>query len=169
MQLSVYQKTHEKFECDKCDCVYNYEGLLEKHSQAVYGSMKIFCNFFNNDKDCPYDDQCIFAHEDSPDCKFGKGCERILCMFHHEESEVSDDKEDDDDIENDTDNLNDNDENVMTIEDIEPCLKRVEEAMEKVKIALEKQALKCDQCDFEARNLNGLNMHKKAKHTNISK
>ena len=55
---------------------------------------------------------------------------------------------------------------MITIEDIEPCLKKVEYAMKKVRMAIEKQGLKCDQCEFEARNANGLNMHKKAKHTN---
>ena len=162
----MHRKTHEKFECDECDCEYKFEGLLEKHVQAVHGSMKIFCNYYNNDKECTFEDQCIFAHEDSADCKFGKGCERMLCMFVHEEGDECDNDEAADESENESEHTNDNEENVITIEDIEPCLKKVEDAMEKVRMALEKQGLKCDQCEFKARNENGLNMRKKAKHTN---
>ena len=40
----------QKFECSECDCEYKLEGLLEK-------SVKMFCHYFNNDKDCDYDDQ----------------------------------------------------------------------------------------------------------------
>ena len=74
-----------------------------------------------------------------------------------------DDDEDDEDDEDD----NQNEESLIKIEDLEPSLKKVEEAMEKVKMMIEKQTsiLKCDQCEFEARNGNGLTMHKKAKHT----
>ena len=55
-QLSVHLKKHEKFPCEECDREFNYEGLLEKHSEAVHESMKIFCHYYNNDKECPYDD-----------------------------------------------------------------------------------------------------------------
>ena len=67
----------------------------------------------------------------------------------------------------DEDDVDKNDDNIITINDIEPCLKKVEEAMDKVNVLLQKQTsiLKCDTCDFEARNVNGLTMHKKAKHT----
>ena len=92
-QLSIHSKRHEKFPCEECDCEFNYEGLLEKHAQAVHGSMTIFCHYFNNDKECPYDDQCIYAHDESPVCKFGKGCERLMCMFQHEDSDESDNED----------------------------------------------------------------------------
>ena len=167
-QLSVHSKKHEKFPCEECDCEFNFEGLLVKHSQAVHESMKIFCHYFNNDKECPYDDQCIFAHEESPECKFGRGCERMMCMFQHEESDDDDEEDDGDESENDDDDDDDSQdvENIVNIEDLEPSLKKVEEAMEKVKKAIQQQTsiLKCDQCEFEAKNGNGLTMHKKAKH-----
>ena len=55
--------------------------------------------------------------------------------------------------------------------DLEPSLKKVEEAMKKVNDLMKKKAasLQCDECDFEARNNNGLTMHKKSKHTDKSK
>ena len=36
---------------------------------------KIYCTFYNNVEDCPHEDKRIFLHEDSPVCRFGKGCE----------------------------------------------------------------------------------------------
>ena len=74
--------------------MFNIEGLLEKHVNSVHGKMKIYCHYFNNEKDCKYSDECIFAHEDSPDCKMGQFCERIMCMFKHGKREISDDEED---------------------------------------------------------------------------
>ena len=173
-QLNVHEKRHEKFECEECGNEYNFEGLLEKHNEAVHGSMKIFCHYFNNDKDCPFDDQCIFAHEESPKCKYGKGCERMLCMFQHEESDEEDDEEDgsdDSDDDNDEDGEINDEDTLVKIRDLEPSIKNVEEAMEKVNVLLKKHssALRCELCDFEARNSNGLTMHKKAKHTDNSK
>ena len=166
-QLDIHKKKHVKYECEDCDFEYNYEGLLEKHNTAVHGNVKIFCHYFNNDKECPFEDQCVFAHEESPVCKFGGGCERIMCMFQHEDNDESGDEENDDDDEDDDDDDESN--NVITIADIEPSMNKVEEAMEKVNELLKKQKLKCDECDFQAKNANGLNMHKKSKHTDNSK
>ena len=117
---------------------YNYEGLLEKHVEAVHGSMTIFCHYYNNEKECPFEDQCIFAHKDSPKCKFEDGCERMLCMFQHENKPENDDEleeENDDDANDDKTD----EENIITINDIEPSLKKVEAAMKKVNVLLQKQ------------------------------
>ena len=38
----------------------------------------------NFKKTCPYSDQCFFLHEDAQNCKYGKQCERLFCMFKHE-------------------------------------------------------------------------------------
>ena len=59
----------------------------------------------------------------------------------------------------------------MKIGDIEPSLRKVEEAMDKVeKLLLQNKTsnLKCNKCDFEAKNSNGLTMHNKAKHPDTS-
>ena len=132
------------------------------HIEAVHGSMTIFCHYYNNEKECPFEDQCIFAHEDSPKCKFEDGFERMLCMFQHENK-----PENDDELEEENDDDANDEENIITINDIEPSLKKVKEAMKKVNVLLQKQTslFKCDACEFEARNINGLTMHKKAKHT----
>ena len=98
-----------------------------------------------------------------------------MCMFLHDERDVSD-NEDEDDIEDEPDDKNDdvNDtensesENIFNVEDLEPSLKKVEDAMNKVEQLILTSKLKCDKCDFSAKNINGLNMHKKAKHTDNS-
>ena len=96
-------------------------------------------------------------------------------MFVHEERDVSDSEdEDDSDDENDDENNedeNNEDEHLFKVKDIEPSLRKVEQAMDKIQQLLmpeQTSKLKCDQCDFEAKNTNGLNMHKKAKHPDQS-
>ena len=113
---------------------------MEKRKQAVHEDVTLYCHYFNNDKDCPYDDVCIFLHEDSEECKFGNMCERTLCMYKHKSRNG---------------------------EEIKPVLEKLEEAFEKLSVNLKKHfgPLKCDKCEFEARNKNGLTMHKRAKHT----
>ena len=54
-------------------------------------------------KDCPFDDECIYIHEESGNCKYAQSCERKLCMFKHKEDvdkedengEETDDSDDD--------------------------------------------------------------------------
>ena len=55
----------------------------------------------------------------------------------------------------------------VDLEELKPVLGKLEEALEKLSISLKKHfgPLRCDSCDFEARNQNGLTMHKRAKHT----
>ena len=174
--LTLHQKMHGNFKCEKCDYEFDVPELLEKHVSAVHGKMKIFCHYFNNKKECPFEGSCIFAHDESPDCKFGKNCERIMCMFSHEERDVSDTEEDDDESENENDDdenndeVNNDDEVIVKIGDIEPSLRKVEEAMDKVEQLLQNKTsnIKCNICDFEAKNSNGLTMHKKAKHPDTS-
>ena len=40
--MEVHEKKHQKFECEECDSEFSYEGLLERHIEAVHGDMKIF-------------------------------------------------------------------------------------------------------------------------------
>ena len=183
-QLSVHKSMHGKFKCDKCEREFNIGGILEKHMTAVHGSIKLFCHYYNNEKDCPFDTQCLFAHEHSGDCRFGNECERLLCMYQHEQHFQDEDEDEDENEEGDegdegdeSDGADDDEleehEYLRTVKimDLEPSLKKVEEAMNKVNNLMKMQAsrLKCDQCDFEAKNNNGLTMHQKAKHTDKSK
>ena len=64
-QLEKHKVIHKKFECDDCEQIFKTEGTLQKHLQAAHEEITLHCPFFNNDEDCPYDDECIFVHEDS--------------------------------------------------------------------------------------------------------
>ena len=79
-------KMHVKFECDECEKVFKYEAVLEKHKEATHEDFQLFCHYDNNDKDCPFDDECMYIHEDSENCKFGGNCARSFCMYKQEES-----------------------------------------------------------------------------------
>lgn len=166
--LTEHQLTHGNFKCEKCENKYDITGQLEKHVSAVHGEFKLFCHYYNNDKECPFEGRCIFAHEESPDCRFGKICERVMCMFSHDERDVSDDEDEDDSEDENNENENDDEECIYKMEDLEPSLNKVEEAMEKVHQLLISSKLKCNKCDFIAKNDNGLNMHQKAKHPDNS-
>ena len=72
---------HKKFECDECDKVLRFEALLEKHKEAAHEDVELFCQYYNNDKDCPFDDECIYLHKESGNCKYAQSCERKLCIF----------------------------------------------------------------------------------------
>ena len=143
-----------------CDKIFKHEGTLEKHVQAAHEDVTLFCHYFNNEKDCPYEDECIFVHEESNDCKFGKGCERLLCMYKHE------DQIDDDDDESEDDSDSEDESTEINVEELKPVLGKLEETFEKLSVSLKKHfgPLKCDMCEFEAKKQNGLTMHKRAKH-----
>ena len=106
-------------------------------------------------------------HEESESCKFGSGCERVLCMFRHEErndNEESDEEESDDESDTEGDSNDKESVNVLI-----PVLEKFKEAVEKFDDLLQKCSLKCKQCDFEAKDKNGLGMHMKSKHKNANK
>ena len=164
-QLEAHAKrAHAKFECDDCDKIFNYEVTLEKHKQAVHEDVELYCHYFNNKKDCPYEDQCIFLHEASKACKYGKICERMMCMFQHG------DKDETDEEDSEEDSTEDDESEEESTSDLEPSLEKVKKSIEKVSALLELACpnVKCQLCEFEAKNQNGLNMHVKAKHTNKS-
>ena len=118
--LEEHKKIHDKFECDECDKEFTYEAVLEKHREAAHEGVELFCHYFNNEKDCPFDDECISIHEDSAFCKFGNVCERKFCMFRHEESKT-DKCESEEDSDDDDEEIEINDAN---IEKIKPVLEK---------------------------------------------
>ena len=166
-QLNTHQEKHGSFECNKCEKIFSFEGVLEKHMTAVHGDMKIFCFYYNNNRECPFKTECIFAHERSKECVYGNECERFYCMFRHDQH-FQDCDENNEEEENDASECEDQINGTVRLSEIEPVLLKVESAMEKVNELLKSSKLKCDKCDFTARNQNGLNMHIKAKHTNKS-
>ena len=152
---------HVKFECDECEKVFRYEAILEKHKEAAHEEFQLFCHYYNNDKDCPYDDECMYIHEDSEICRFGSNCARSLCMYKHEES-VEEECDNDEDSSDDDDDIADNES--INVEEIKPALEKFKQAVETFEELLGNYSLKCKKCEFEAKDLNGLTMHIKAKH-----
>ena len=128
-QLEKHNKTHKKFECDDCDSIFKREGTLEKHVQAAHEDVTLFCHYFNNGKDCPYEDECIFVHEESDVCKFGNGCERLLCMYQHEDG-----NDDDDDSESEDDSDSDDESAEINVEELKPVLGKLAETFEKLSV-----------------------------------
>ena len=160
-QLETHmRKVHRKYECDECDKVFKNDGILIKHKEAVHEDIELYCHYYNNGKECPFEDACIFLHDESETCKYGKGCERVLCMYKHEVSDDSDNEDDEGDESGDEENL----------DKFKPSLEGIQKSLEKVAILLKQVVpnFKCNHCEFEAKNQNGLTMHIKAKHTNKS-
>ena len=88
-------------------------------------------------------------------------------MFRHENNiEKENESDDDDDDESDDEYLSDQFwiEGVLDIEKIKPVLDNFKKAVDNFEELLSKYSLKCKNCEFEAKDLNGLTMHMKAKH-----
>ena len=81
-------------------------------------------------------------------------------MFKHEESKDLDEVSDDD--------AEDSDDKIslegIDIDKINPVLENFKKAVENFEQMLEKYSLKCKFCEFEAKDVNWLTMHNKAKH-----
>ena len=73
------------------------------------------------------------------------------------DGEESDGEESDDDTENEGAQV------------LIPILEKFKEAVDKFDVLLQRCSLKCKNCEFEAKDQNGLGMHMKAKHKNINK
>ena len=83
-------------------------------------------------------------------------------MFQHVVSRDIDDESDEDSEDGDSDeslNLHD-----IDLENIKPVLEKFKQAVDNFELLLNKYSLKCKNCEFEAKDMNGLTMHMKAKH-----
>ena len=74
-----------QYKCDECGKTFVVEWRLKKHQILHQESASIkYCHYFNNKKDCPYDNiGCMFRHTESNECKFGGKCRIKLCQFQH--------------------------------------------------------------------------------------
>ena len=110
-KLDAHKKKHVTHKCNKCDNTLVNQEIKEKHIKIAHENEKLYCHYFNNEKVCPFEDKCVFLHEKSDACKFGKSCERINCTFRHELYEDDSDTEEDDNVDNEN---TFNDENVQS-------------------------------------------------------
>ena len=93
-------------------------------------------------------------------------CERKICMFRHEESKKEDENDNDDSVNESEVDVSDTDQE--NVKELIPILEWFKEAVAKFDVLLQKCSLKCKECEFEAKDTNGLVMHMKAKHRLIS-
>ena len=80
-KLTAHMKSNLVYSCDHCERTFMSQDIKEKHIKISHQNEKPFCYFYNNDLECPHDAQCIFLHENSGSCKYGKRCEREKCMY----------------------------------------------------------------------------------------
>ena len=108
--MHAHKKNHSTFKCNICEKTFKCQEVMEKHAKIAHEKMKIYCHFFNNKKICPYDNECIFLHEDSDVCRYDMLCERNYCMYKNGnvivEETKKDDKPSDSVILEETENLN---------------------------------------------------------------
>ena len=90
--------------------------------KAVHEDTQLYCHYFNNDKECPFDDHCIYLHEESDKCKFNDKCESKMCMFRHENCD--DDDNEDIDVE-ESDGEDESEEDEKKVEEIKPILEKL--------------------------------------------
>ena len=91
-ELEVHIKNQHKkvkeYTCDLCDKTFVLEWRLIKHQENHKYPTRIKCHYFNNEKDCPFEEiGCMFAHEESGVCKFGQMCGKKLCSYQHTTSQ----------------------------------------------------------------------------------
>ena len=89
-KINAHVKTHKSFSCDQCSKCFKYMDAKAKHVKVVHENVKLYCHYYNNNKQCPYKEECLFLHEASGKCKFGALCERTNCMFEHANDEEND-------------------------------------------------------------------------------
>ena len=86
-KYDVHVKTCGSNSCDQCEEFFQTSKTLKMHVKIAHEEVRIFCHYFNNEKDCPFEEDCIYIHEKTSQCRYGDACERTLCMFQHKENE----------------------------------------------------------------------------------
>ena len=73
-KMCAHIKKHDKHKCELCDKTFKYLDIKKKHILVSHEGVKLYCHFFNNEKTCPYDESCIFLHEDAKLCRYDRNC-----------------------------------------------------------------------------------------------
>ena len=87
-QLECHMKAHGtkgNHQCATCGKYFHVKWRLEKHIKMHEGESEFRkCHFYNNGKDCPYEEiGCKFLHQESTECKFKRKCKFDRCQFRH--------------------------------------------------------------------------------------
>ena len=157
--------------CDLCEKTFGSEEVLGKHMKIGHENVKLYCHFFNNERECPHGVKCIFLHEPSGQCRYGKLCERNYCMFNHTEkimdNEENDNSEGDDIVE--IWELNDSEMHEVTeskkVEDAEATFLYPSQAKEpECELDIEGGLYQCSLCDYKAKTKHELKYHEDEDH-----
>ena len=138
---------------------------MEKHVKIVHESVKWFCHFYNNDKECPKDSKCIFLHEDSCYCRYKNVCKRTYCMFKHDKC-----KDEDSDAAKDSIwEVNEEELEVSECVDVSEILEQTfcnPSQTGKVGLSIETddKYFKCAICDYKATTKDDLKNHEDKNH-----
>ena len=62
------------------------QDILEKDVTIAHVDARLYCHFFNNGITFPYEQDFVFLHEHSTQCKYGALCDRNVCMYKHLEN-----------------------------------------------------------------------------------
>ena len=92
-KLELHLKNHEieTYQCDMCEKTFHLEWRLKKHRNAHNLVNVKFCHYFNNRKQCPYEEiGCMFKHLKAEFCRFKNYCQNKLCQFQHNSKEEGD-------------------------------------------------------------------------------
>ena len=50
-KLNAHMKVHQKYSCEKCEKSYQYESIKDIHIKVTHNNVKLFCHYYNNEKD----------------------------------------------------------------------------------------------------------------------
>ena len=172
--MRAHRNSHNENEnkCNLCSKVFRSIEIKEKHVKICHENVKLYCYYFNSKKSCPYDEECVFLHLESPACKYGALCERMMCMFRHELDDVisekvetaekeqgkSDNPIDIIDVEEQEESINDES---ITIEDISNNTFLNPSQANKVS---DSEMFKCEKCNFHSSTKVRFIIHKESYH-----
>ena len=175
-KMIAHMKLHDKYQCEQCEKTFKYADIKKKHIQISHENVKFYCHFFNNKKTCPYDDECVFLHEDSKICKYGKICERNYCMFKHDYNgdDNGDDimPDNDDVIENiECEDSEDEESEILNVNDVDETTDHENEIPNRTFINPSQcdkdssgELFKCEMCDFASARNDTIKNHKEVIH-----
>ena len=84
IHIKMFHEKHSILKCDQCDKGFVLRWRLKKHMRLHTESNIKHCHYFNNDKDCPYEEiGCKFLHYVSKNCVYDSKCTRRLCPYRH--------------------------------------------------------------------------------------
>ena len=74
MEVKCTFEETQRHSCPFCEIFFNFEDILKKHITIAHEGTKLYCHFLYNGKNCPFESDCIFLHQNSTQCRYGQLC-----------------------------------------------------------------------------------------------